>query len=75
MQEKQIIDKLDNIQKEQKKSGFLSNASFGLAISAVGTSGLHYTTRLEIVIACIVLVSIGLVGFIWGVIKWRLAKT
>jgi uncharacterized membrane protein YjjP (DUF1212 family) len=75
MSEKQIIDRLDNIQKQQEKSGYLSNASFGLAISAVGISVVQTTTRWEIITACVFLICIGLFGFFWGVIKWRLVKT
>jgi len=73
MSEKQILDKLDNIQKEQGKSGFLSNASFGLAVSAVGISGVQNTTRWEIITACVFLICIGLAGFIVYIVKWRLA--
>ena len=73
MSEKQIIDRLDNIQKEQKKGGALSNASFGLALSALAISVVQNTTRLDIVIISVILGFIGLAGFIWNIIKWRLA--
>jgi len=74
MSEKQIIDKLNNIQKEQEIGGALSNASFGLAVSAVGISGVQNTTRWEVITLCVFLICIGLAGFIWNIIKWRLAQ-
>lgn len=74
MSEKQILDKLDDIQRDQKTSSALSNASFGLALSAIGISvGLNATSP-ALITMCVLLACIGLAGFIWGILKWRLSR-
>ena len=74
MSEKQILDKLNDIQRDQKTSSALSNASFGLAISAIGISVALNVTSLALIIMCVIVACIGLAGFIWGILKWRLSK-
>jgi uncharacterized membrane protein YjjP (DUF1212 family) len=74
MSYKQVLSKLDSIQKEQKKSSALSNAAFGLALIAITISVLQNTTRLEIIIMSAILGGIGLAGFVWNITKWRLAE-
>jgi len=73
MSEKQILEKLLDIQKDQKKSGALSNASFGLALIAIAISVVQNATRLDIIIMTVIIGVIGLVWFIWNITKWRLA--
>ena len=73
MSEKQILEKLDNIQKDQRKSSALSNASFGLALIAIAISVVQNATRLDIIITTVIIGGIGLAGFIWNIAKWRLA--
>jgi len=89
MSEKEILDKLSDIQRDQKhmldilgatqrdgkKSGALANASFGLAIGAVGISiGLNVTS-LPLIIMCVIVACIGLAGFIRGILRWRLSSS
>ena len=75
MSEKQILEKLEDIQKDQKKNSALSNASFGLALIAIAISVVQNATRLDIIIMTVIIGVIGLVGFIWNIVKWRLAST
>jgi hypothetical protein len=87
--EKQILDKLDDIQRSQKrmlgkladaqregkKSSALANASFGLAIGAVGINlGLNVTS-LPLIVLCVIIACIGLAGFIWNIGNWRLSRS
>lgn len=72
MPEKQILDKLDNIQKDQNRSSALANSSFGLALTAIAISVVQNTTRLDIIIICAILGSIGLGWFLWNIMNWRL---
>ncbi len=74
MSEKQILDKLDNIQKDQNKSSALSNASFGLALTAIAISVVQNATRWDMIILSAILGSIGLGWFIWNITKWRLTQ-
>ena len=71
MSEKQILDKLDDIQRDQKTNSALSNASFGLALSAIGISVASYATTPALIIMTTFITCVGLAGFIWGIIKWR----
>lgn len=74
MSDKQVLGRLDSIQKEQKKNSALSNASFGLALIAFAISVLQNTTRLDIIIMSAIIGSIGLAGLVWNITKWRLAE-
>ena len=71
MSEKQILDKLDAIQRDQKKSSALSNASFGLAVSALGINAGLNAASSALIIMSVIIACIGLAGFIWGIITWR----
>jgi Flp pilus assembly protein TadB len=74
MSEKQILDKLDDIQRDQKTSSALSNASFGLAVSAIGISVALNITSLALITMCVIVACIGLAGFIWNIFKWRISR-
>ena len=71
MSEEQILNKLDNIQKDQNISSSLSNASFGLALIAVAISIVQNTARLDIIIMSGIIGIIGSVALIRYIIKWR----
>jgi hypothetical protein len=74
MSEKQILDKLDDIQRDQKKSSTLANASFGLTVGVIGINlGLNVTSP-ALIVMCVIIACIGLAGFIWNIINWRLSK-
>jgi len=72
MSEKQILDKLASIEKEQKISSALTHASIGFAVSAfVAASAATATTTLMRVIY-VTICTIGLCWLGWNVAKWRL---
>lgn len=75
MSEKEILDRLIDIQREQKRSSALANASFGLAIGVVGISVSLNVTSLPLIIMCVIVACIGLAGFIWSIRKWRLSSS
>ena len=72
--QKNMLDKLDDAKREGKRSSALANASFGLAIGAVGISIALNVTSLALIIMCVIVASIGLAGFIRGILKWRLSS-
>jgi len=74
MSEKQILDKLDDIQRDQKRSSTLANASFGLAVGVIGINLGFNVTSPALITMCVIIACIGLAGFIWNINNWRLSK-
>jgi hypothetical protein len=71
MPEKNILDKLDNILKEMRKSSALTNASFGLAVTffVVSSFAVIATKPLMLIIGLfLLLLSLG--WSVWNFGKW-----
>ncbi len=70
MSEKQVLEKLDNIQRGQKSSSYLTNASLGFALATYMTATIGSATELHMQITEIILGFVGLFWFLWNGAFW-----
>jgi hypothetical protein len=66
----EVMLKLNEIQREQRKGGALANAAFGLAVSSTMLALIPRQTELYMRIIGAVIGLIGLSWFLWHIILW-----
>ena len=71
----QLLDKLNNFEKNQQKNSALTNTSFGLAVTVFGASNIALFTEFYMKMICAFIALIGLGWFLINITRWgRLRK-